>query len=219
MHCPLCRHDRIVFYYQDARRAYHQCNRCRLVFVPPQYRLSPEAEKAYYDLHRNDPRDAGYRNFLSRVFIPLCERVPAPAKGLDFGSGPGPTLSLMFEEAGYDMAIYDHHYATDTAVLRQRYDFITATEVVEHLFQPGETLATLLSLLRPGGWLGLMTKMVIDQAAFSNWHYKQDPTHVCFFSRETFVWWANQAGCEVTFVGNDVILLQKLGRDNDGTLQ
>jgi hypothetical protein len=209
MHCPLCRHDSIVFYHQDARRAYHQCNRCQLVFVPPQYRLSPEAEKAYYDLHRNDPRDTGYRHFLSRLFIPMRERVPAPAKGLDFGSGPGPTLSLMFSEAGYDMAIYDPYYAADTSVLHQRYDFITATEVAEHLFMPGETLTTLLALLRPGGWLGLMTKMVIDQTAFSRWHYIQDPTHVCFFSRETFIWWASQTGCQVDFVGNDVILLQK----------
>lgn len=55
-----------------------------------------------------------------------------------------------------------------------------------------------------------MTKMVIDQAAFGNWHYKLDPTHVCFFSRETFLWWASQSGSDVTFVGNDVILLRKI---------
>lgn len=209
MHCPLCQHDLIIFYHQDARRSYHQCRRCALVFVPPAERLSPVAEKAYYDLHQNDPRDVGYRNFLSRLFTPMCERVPVPAKGLDFGSGPGPALSLMFAEAGYDMAIYDPCYAPDSSVLQQRYDLVTASEVVEHLFRPGEVLAQLYGLLRPGGWLGLMTKMVIDQAAFSGWHYKRDPTHVCFFSRETFAWWADQFGCDVSFCGQDVILLRK----------
>lgn len=86
-----------------------------MVFVPPQYRLLQEAEKAHHDLHRYDRRDAGYRRFLARVIIPMCERVPAPAKGLDFRSGPGPTLTLMFSEAGYDMAIYDPYYAARAA--------------------------------------------------------------------------------------------------------
>jgi hypothetical protein len=208
MHCPLCRHDRHLPYHQDAHRPYRQCEHCRLVFVPPEYRLAPDAERAYYDLHRNDPCDSGYRNFLARLFAPLRERVPAPAQGLDFGSGPGPTLSLMFREAGYEMAIYDPYYAADTTLLQRQYDFITASEVVEHLYAPGEELARLQALLRPGGWLGLMTKLVIDQTAFSRWHYTHDPTHVCFFSRETFVWWSRQSGCELDFVGKDVILLR-----------
>ncbi|MDT8388681.1 MAG: class I SAM-dependent methyltransferase [Thiogranum sp.] len=196
-------------YHEDARRPYHQCARCRLVFVPPSHRLPAQQEKAHYDLHENDPGDSGYRNFLGRLFTPVCERVPAPASGLDFGSGPGPTLSLMFREAGYGMTIYDPYYAPDASALKRSYDFITASEVAEHLYAPGEVLTQLLALLRPGGWLGIMTKLVIDQAAFATWHYKLDPTHVCFFSRDTFAWWARQSGCALTFVGADVILLRK----------
>ncbi|WP_275097996.1 class I SAM-dependent methyltransferase [Sedimenticola hydrogenitrophicus] len=209
MPCPLCRHGHTVFYHQDERRPYRQCGRCRLVFVPPAYRLSPTVEKAHYDLHDNDPGDPGYRRFLSRLFEPMRERVAPPARGLDFGSGPGPTLSLMFAEAGYDMAIYDPFYAPDGRVLQRTYDFITASEVAEHLYAPGEVLTRLWNLLRPGGWLGLMTKLVSDQGAFANWHYKLDPTHVCFFSLETFAWWAGRNGCEADFIGTDVILLRK----------
>nr|MBS0021313.1 methyltransferase domain-containing protein [Gammaproteobacteria bacterium] len=84
----------------------------------------------------------------------------------------------MFAEAGHHMAIYDPYYAADASVLRRSYDFITASEVVEHLYAPGEVLARLFDLLRPGGWLGLMTKLVTDRAAFASWHYKLDPTHV-----------------------------------------
>ena len=47
------------------------------------------------------------------------------------------------------------------------------------------------------------------KAAFSRWHYKQDPTHVSFFSRETFTWLAARDGLTVEFIGNDVIILQK----------
>jgi len=207
--CPLCRHGHTDFYHRDERRSYRQCRRCDLVFVPPADRLSPAEEKAHYDLHENDPSDRGYRRFLSRLFEPMRERVPVPARGLDFGSGPGPTLSLMFAEAGYDMALYDPYYAADSGVLQGRYDFITASEVAEHLYRPGAVLAQLHGLLRPGGWLGLMTKLICDRAAFATWHYRRDPTHVCFFSSRTLAWWAEQAGCDIFFIGQDVILLHK----------
>jgi hypothetical protein len=53
-----------------------------------------------------------------------------------------------------------------------------------------------------------MTKLVRDQAAFASWHYKNDPTHVCFYSEETWRWWARQHGASVEIIGADVILLQ-----------
>jgi 2-polyprenyl-3-methyl-5-hydroxy-6-metoxy-1,4-benzoquinol methylase len=209
MHCPLCSHADTALYHEDVQRPYHQCSRCQLVFVPPSHRLSPADEKSQYDLHENDPDDPAYRRFLSRLFAPVCERIAPPARGLDFGCGPGPTLSLMFAEAGYEMAIYDPFYAPDSDALQGTYHFVTATEVAEHLHRPGEVFRQLLRLIRPGGWLGLMTKLVTDAESFADWHYKRDPTHVCFFSRATFDWWANQAGCEVDFIGRDVVLLRK----------
>jgi SAM-dependent methyltransferase len=209
MRCPLCRQSRTLEFFTDSRRDYYQCEQCALVFVPAAQRLSAEEEKAEYDLHDNDPNDAGYRKFLSRVFEPLRQRVAAPARGLDFGCGPGPALSMMFEEAGYTMALYDPFYADDPRVLTRTYDFISCTEVVEHLHEPGQMLEKLLSLLKPGGWLGIMTKLVIDRQAFSTWHYKNDMTHVCFFSRKTFQWFALRYDCRLEFVGNDVVLLQK----------
>lgn len=91
---------------------------------------------------------------------------------MDFGCGLGPTLSKMFEEAGFSVNIYDVFYAEDKTVLEQQYHFISATEVVEHLFEPGKVLKQLWQQLLPGGTLGLMTKLVIDPQAFAGWHYK-----------------------------------------------
>jgi hypothetical protein len=54
-----------------------------------------------------------------------------------------------------------------------------------------------------------MTKRVIDQAAFARWHYKNDQTHVCFFSEASFNWLAECWGTTATFVDKDVALLQK----------
>lgn len=130
--------------------------------------------------------------------------------GLDFGSGPGPTLSLMFAEAGYKCANYDPYFAPDDKLLAQTYNFIVSSEVFEHLSQPALELDQLVSLLKPKGLLGIMTQRPTSQAAFQNWHYLADPTHITFYSTETFTWLAQQWRLEVIHVAKSVVILQKL---------
>ncbi|MCW8331087.1 class I SAM-dependent methyltransferase [Photobacterium sp. SDRW27] len=208
--CPLCSSQSVGAFHQDKRRAYFRCLDCALIFADPEALLPPDDEKAVYDQHENNPEDQGYRRFLNRLAAPLIERLgPAPLSGLDFGCGPGPTLSVMLEEMGYNMAIYDLYFANEPAVLEQQYDFVTCTEAIEHFYTPAKEWGQLTGMVKPGGWLGLMTKLAIDADAFAQWHYKNDPTHVSFFSRETFRYLAKRDGLEVEFVGNDVILLRK----------
>ncbi len=210
MQCPLCGAPDAEFFHRDSRREYLRCGACRLVYVPPRFFLDLEAERAEYSLHENNPDDAGYRQFLARLATPLLERLPARARGLDFGCGPGPALATMFREAGHEVFQYDPFFYPDRTPLSRRYDFITATEVVEHLHRPGEELERLWALLRPGGWLGIMTKLVIDAEAFASWHYKNDPTHVGFFCNDTWHWWGDCRQSAPEFVGSDVILLQRV---------
>ena len=206
--CPLCAAADTRHFHRDRRRDYWRCARCALVFVPAEQRLDAREERAVYDQHENSPEDPGYRRFLSRLYDPLRERLAPGARGLDFGAGPGPTLSVMFEEAGYPMAIYDPFYAPDASVLEQTYDFITASEVVEHLFAPGEELTRLAGLLRPGGWLGLMTCFQTDDAQFADWQYRKDPTHVVFYRAETMAHIAAARGWSCTIPCKDVALMQ-----------
>jgi len=208
-HCPLCRGRASDLFYQDARRVYFQCPACRLIFVPPEYYLSLEEEKAEYDLHQNNPADEGYRRFLKQVFNPVNRVLSPGSQGLDFGCGAGPLLADMFKAAGHKMAVYDPHYVPDAAVLADVYEFITASEVLEHLRRPGEVLDQLISILKPGGLLGLMTGMARDRPAFSRWHYIRDLTHVCFFSRATFNWIADRWALQIVFIDNRVVLLKK----------
>lgn len=210
--CPLCAETTTALYHRDQRRDYYQCATCQLVFVPPEQHLSAAAEKAEYDKHQNSPHDTGYRRFLGRLFTPLLAKLPPGARGLDFGAGPGPTLSVMFAEHGHPMAIYDPFYAPDAGVLTQTFDFITATEVVEHLSQPGQVLTQLAGQLVPGGYLGLMTKRVSTPGAFARWHYISDPTHISFFSEQTFRWWAQKKCLVVEFPGSDTVILYKMLR-------
>jgi hypothetical protein len=115
----------------------------------------------------------------------------------------------MLREAGYEVALYDTFFAQEEDALNARYDFICATEVVEHLHRPGQELERLWSLLQPGGWLGVMTKLARNRASFEKWHYKNDPTHVCFFSEATWRWWARHNGASLEIIGADVILLRR----------
>ena len=54
-----------------------------------------------------------------------------------------------------------------------------------------------------------MTKLVRDQSAFASWHYKNDPTHVCFFSEQSWQWWARRCGASLELIGADVMLLAR----------
>jgi hypothetical protein len=207
--CPLCQTEKAREYSQDKHRQYYQCQVCSLVFVPSWQFLSAADEKKRYDLHQNSPHDLNYRRFLSRLFEPLQKKLMPASNGLDFGSGPEPTLSRMFEEVGHTMTLFDHFYEPIPAVLTQQYDFITATEVVEHLHDPKKELERLWTCLTPGGWLGIMTNCAVDRETFSRWYYKNDLTHVCFFSQATFSWLALRWQAEVVFVGSDVVLIHK----------
>lgn len=146
---------------------------------------------------------------MSRLCDPLLERLPAGVEGLDYGSGPGPTLSFMLAERGFEIAIYDPFFAPDPEALRRSYDFITCTEVVEHFHAPGDELDRLNRLLRPGGWLGVMTELLREGCAFENWHYVRDPTHVCFYRPETMQWIARRYGWTLDVPHPNVALFRK----------
>lgn len=206
--CPLCSAN-AQWMLSDRKRSYWQCEQCLMVHVPAQWQLTAEQEKAEYDRHENHPDDPGYRRFLSRLAEPLLQRLAPASSGLDFGCGPGPALALMLRERGHQVALHDLYYYPNPVALEQQWDFITATEVVEHLADPRGVLEQLWRCLTPGGWLGLMTKRVTSPEAFSTWHYKSDPTHISFFSEQSFRWLAQHWQAELELIGADVALLRK----------
>ena len=212
--CPLCGAPTSL-YCTDRRRAYYHCTSCGLVHVPGPWHLDAQAERAIYDLHENDANEPGYRRFLSRVAEPLLARLPPASEGLDFGCGPAPALAAMLEEHGHCVALHDIYYHPAPELLDRMWDFITATEVVEHLAQPLRELDRLWDCLQPGGWLAIMTKRVRDQHAFRTWHYKNDLTHISFFSEQSFEWLAKRWSAELAIVSADVVLLRK-GLDEAG---
>ena len=207
--CPLCHNAAVSLYHQDKKRDYYQCSQCELVFVLPESFLSADQEHAEYLLHENGFDDQGYRQFLSRLTSPLKTRLSPGLSGLDFGCGPAPVLASMLKSEGMSMAVYDPLFYPDQAVLDSRYDFITCTEAIEHFHNPGKEIRLLCKLLKPEGLLAIMTKRVINRKRFASWHYKNDPTHVSFFSEATFHFIAKTYGFTVSFPAADVVFMQK----------
>jgi hypothetical protein len=192
--CPLCRDRHVRAFSRAHGRQFFACDACRLVYVASGAHPTPEAESARYRTHQNDPSDAAYRAFLDRLAVPLAARLSAGAEGLDYGSGPGPTLSVMLAERGFPTWVYDPFFSDDETVLGRTYDFVTCTETAEHFFDPGREFDRLQALVRPGGWLAVMTEMRREDRPFETWHYARDPTHVSFYHPETMAWLADRYG-------------------------
>ena len=209
--CPLCVRDSCSTpFFADRHRRYYRCEHCALVYAKRRSLPRAAEEKAIYDLHQNGAADPGYRHFLSRLANPLLQRLrPEQVQGLDFGCGPGPALAMMLEEAGREMSLFDPFYYPNTWALEQVYDFICCTEAIEHFHRPAHEWKLLNNLLAPDGCLAIMTQMLIHPNRFARWTYKNDPTHVSFFSRETFAFLAERDGFECEFVGDNVVLMQR----------
>ncbi|HUF27429.1 MAG TPA: methyltransferase domain-containing protein [Gemmatimonadaceae bacterium] len=206
--CPLCGSPVLDLYARTNGRAYHRCATCALVHLEPALRPTPLEEVRRYLEHENDVGDLRYRAFLDRLAAPLRSRLRAGAEGLDFGCGPGPALAAMMCEAGFPTAAWDPVFRADDAVLARDYDFVTCTEVVEHLHEPAATFDRLARLLRPGGMLAVMTRFYPAREAFVTWHYLRDPTHVLFWSEETFRWIAAAHGWTLELPAPDVVLMR-----------
>ncbi|MGI9449225.1 MAG: class I SAM-dependent methyltransferase [Geminicoccaceae bacterium] len=207
--CPVCNVFSPVPFQEVDERRYWRCEICEARFLDPRQLPSAEEERTHYLHHENDVDDPRYRKFLSKLADPLLDKLEPGLSSLDYGCGPGPALAKMLEEAGRRMALYDPFFFPDDSALETTYDVITCTEVVEHFHRPFDEFSRLDRLLRPGGWLGIMTCFQTDDQRFATWHYRRDPTHVVFYRETTLRHIAAQRGWTCTIPGKDVALMQK----------
>lgn len=183
--CPVCEDIGKFFYRDEARNLeYLACPSCASVFLHPRLRLRGEAERRRYEQHENDPRDLGYRSFLQPLVEAVCEDHRIGQRGLDFGCGPTASLQQILGEQGLSMSAYDVFFHPDREALKGAYDFIVASEVFEHLYDPRSEMETLRRALRPNGALWIMTSVFEPGLDFPTWAYRSDPTHVIFYSPE-----------------------------------
>ncbi|MGQ7275635.1 class I SAM-dependent methyltransferase [Marinobacter sp. V034] len=207
--CTVCHAEQLTLLDVISEVPYWRCSVCEATMMDARHWLSAAEEKAVYDLHDNKLDDPGYQRFLEKLMVPLVDRLPDEVHGLDFGCGPGPALAQMLCSEGMEVSLYDPVYQPATDVLERQFDFITCTEVAEHLHDPKATFEQLDGLLKPGGWLGVMTCFQTDDARFANWHYRRDPTHVVFYREATLARIAQAMGWTLEIPAKDVALFQK----------
>lgn len=188
--CPLCSSKDNELYFKDRKRKYYQCSNCKLLFVPKVSFLSIDEEKERYETHNNDPYESGYQTFLMKLLKPFSERLTTNMKGLDFGCGPTKTAEVLLGEKGINLNSYDPIFFPVTEYLNETYDFIVASEVVEHFCDPAKDWERMFSMLKAGGTLGVMTSCYPALNRFKLWRYKDDYTHVSFHDQETLQWLA-----------------------------
>lgn len=207
--CRLClSSNNFSFIDGKDERKYFLCNICKIITAHPNQFLNREDEKKHYQTHQNGIQFDGYVNFLMKAINPVLQLLSKGMIGLDYGCGHTPTLSLILKEYGFICEDYDPIFINKK--LNKKYDFIFSTEVFEHFFYPANEIKKLSELLKKNGLLIIMTEQWTTKEFFSKWYYTRDPSHVSFYSKETFDFICRNFGFTKIFDDNKrVVILSK----------
>jgi hypothetical protein len=165
------------------------------MFVDQQHMPTPDEERERYEQHQNTIHNQGYIAFLNTAVDAALPFLSSGMAGLDFGCGPNPVLSELLKQQYLHCSNYDPFFfpvKPDTD-----FDFIFATECLEHFHHPEREISYLVSLLRKNGILTIMTSLWNDDNAFKDWHYLRDKTHVSIFNFKTIEYMAQTFDLEV----------------------
>lgn len=202
MNCHICNKITVSFVHEKTNITYYHCEDCEYIFKSPECYQDLSTQKERYNLHENDENDEGYQAYFQRFLDFTLPLVSKPKTALDFGCGRTSLLATLLEKEGMNCAYYDPIYHPSTSNDSKKYELIVSTEVFEHLHQPREVFESLLKRLEEGGYLALQTQFhPNDTEAFKKWYYHQDPTHIVFFTAQTFRVLCEIYGCE--FVGDN----------------
>jgi 2-polyprenyl-3-methyl-5-hydroxy-6-metoxy-1,4-benzoquinol methylase len=188
MECPLCSNTSLNEFDNIVGVIYLQCDNCQSVFKHFENYPTLEVEKERYLLHDNDITNEGYQTFVQPIVQHILKSIPKSAVGLDFGAGTGPVIAEILKSESYNISLYDPFFHPEKEVLNNTYDFIICCEVIEHFHCPNIEFVLLRKLLKPGGRLFCMTHLLPEKEDFKSWYYKNDPTHVIFYSEENIQW-------------------------------
>jgi len=128
---------------------------------------------------------------------------------LDYGCGPEPVLSELLKREGLNCDVFDPHFFPELP--EGKFDLVVSTEVFEHFRDIEPELSRIRKSLSPDGFLAVMTAFHDAVESFGKWWYITDPTHICFFSMQTFEWIAEKFGFRIIYTNRkNFVILQLL---------
>jgi hypothetical protein len=176
--------------------------------VPECGHVGIEEEKKRYALHENSPGHEGYCHFLNDLVSVVIKQAPVPGRILDYGSGKNAVLTRLLREKGFDCTAYDPLYRIGKEALSKTYDTVVLCEVIEHLRDLKKELASIKNTAGKSGKIFIRTQLYPSLENFAGWWYKNDITHVNFFSRQAISKFAAKLGRKnVLSCGKDIFLL------------
>ncbi|RUT77675.1 class I SAM-dependent methyltransferase [Ancylomarina longa] len=203
--CPLCGNSGKLF-YERPNMFHYQCETCSGIFADKKFLPETEVERKHYTQHNNDVEDKGYQAFVSPITAAVLRDFTPKAKGLDFGAGTGPVISKVLSDKGFSIQQYDPFFHNHPHLLEDKYDYIACCEVIEHFHNPGKEFALLRNLLNRNGKLYCMTHIYDESIDFPKWYYKNDPTHVFIYHRNTLSWIQKEFGFNELMIDNRLIV-------------
>jgi SAM-dependent methyltransferase len=216
--CPMCRGPRSKELFRS-EKGYPivRCLDCRLVFTDA--RTAPPADQLYP--HFEQSENAGQRSARTALSVFSLQRAGvvenAAPKGrlLDFGAGSGAFARFMagrghevvgLEPYSLGKTVEESNLQLVRAPLDKAkkslgtFDCITMWHVLEHIDEPMPVLATLRSMLNPGG------RLIVSVPNFASWQsnvfqgswfHLDPPRHVLQFEPETLDACLSRAGFQV----------------------
>jgi 2-polyprenyl-3-methyl-5-hydroxy-6-metoxy-1,4-benzoquinol methylase len=208
--CPVCCSETVYFASNTILNShaaeYRRCVRCGSVHV-----MNPVwLDEAYGEALA--PTDLGlpsrcYRNaIITARLITICFRTSS--RFLDYGGGNGLFVRLM-RDRGYDFSHHDRHstnrYAPGVEVADlggERFDLVTAFEVLEHLKEPRRVIEKIFSMTD----VLLASTMLLPEPPphpHDWWYYAPETgQHIVFFSKEGLARMAAHVGARHIACGN-----------------
>ncbi|MEE8484211.1 MAG: class I SAM-dependent methyltransferase [Nitrospinota bacterium] len=212
--CRICKTPSPVFYNDS--RTFFKCPACTLIFTEEM--ADEKAANEHYKNQWNNADEDFWKQQVD-VLISVINKHKTPQRILDFGSGSG-EITKEFQRRGIDTTPLDpiiHGYLKDQDYA-EKFDVVVGVEVIEHLPEIYGELEEIKKVLTDDGIIVFttgLTNVFIDAPdaveVFAKWWYKDDPTHVSFFSNRSVFTMAGIAGLKAEVYGEQLFVLSIKG--------
>lgn len=211
--CRLCEGQTSVV-FKDTR-VFFACTTCGLIFSD--CHLTEQEKQAHYIGQYNNGFNWEHE---ACYFINFFPRGKKDLKILDYGSGGG-YLANELKNVGYAVDCYEpmFHGEFNRSQNSGLYDFLILNEVIEHVEDLISVLNNIYYSLKLGGQVLIKTAITDNiisdpynfEHNFREWWYKDDLTHISFFSTLTYEFICANMFTSFEIVQQDIlsVLLQK----------